>query len=123
MIRVDANIILRFLLRDNEDMFLISKEVLKQNVIISNEVLAEVVYVLEKTYAIKRDTVFDRLYNLVNFENIKNYDKKFVLKAFEIYNNTKLDFVDCLLCAYSEMDEVKTFDKKLLKCIDNLQKK
>ncbi len=30
-----------------------------------------------------------------------------------------LDFVDCLLCAYSRDDTIKTFDKRLLKCIKN----
>ncbi len=123
MLRIDANIILRFLIGDNKEMLEISKDILKQNVYISNEVLAEVVYVLEKFYKIQRDIVFDRLYSLMSLENIFNFDKRFVLKALEIYNNNKLDFVDCLLCAYSEIDEIKTFDKKLLKCIDNKQKK
>ena len=122
MIRIDANIILRFLIGDNEEMFEISKNILKNKVFLANEVLAEVVYVLEKVYKVNRDIIFDRLYSLMSLDNILNFDKQFVLKALEIYNNKKLDFVDCLLCAYSEVDEIKTFDKKLLKCIDNKTK-
>ena len=122
MVRVDANIVLRFLLADNEEMFKKSKEILKNNVYISNEILAEVIYVLEKFYKIDRNIIFDRLYKLIMLKNVFNFDKQFVLKALEIYNEIKLDFVDCLLCAYSEVDEIKTFDKKLIKCIDKNKK-
>ena len=118
MTRIDANIILRFLLADNEDMFKISKEIMREQVYLSNEVVAEIIYVLEKVYKFDRKIIFDRLYGIMNLTNIFNFDKRFVLKALEIYKTTKLDFVDCLLCAYSEIDEIKTFDKKLLKCID-----
>ncbi len=123
MLRIDANIILRFLLADNEKMFEVSKKILYQNVYLANEVLAEVVYVLEKFYKFKREVIFDRLYRLLNEKNIFNFDKQFVLKALEIYKDTKLDFVDCLLCAYGEIDEIATFDKKLQKCIDKNKKK
>ena len=123
MIRVDANIILRFLLADNESMFNISKDIMHQNVYLSNEVIAEVIYVLEKFYKFERQIICDKLNKLINEKNIFNFDKQFVLEALEIYGEVKLDFVDCLLCAYSEVDEIKTFDKKLLKCIDKKQKK
>jgi len=123
MTRIDANVILRFLLADNEEMFKISKEIMNKNIYISNEVLAEVIYVLEKFYKFKREIIFDKLYKLIGLKNIFNYDKQFLLKALEIYGTSNLDFVDCLLCAFSEIDDIVTFDKKLLKCIDKNKKK
>ena len=123
MTRIDANVILRFLLADNEEMFKISKEIMNKNIYISNEVLAEVIYVLEKFYKFKREIIFDKLYKLIGLKDIFNYDKQFLLKALEIYGISNLDFVDCLLCAFSEIDDIVTFDKKLLKCIDKNKKK
>jgi predicted nucleic-acid-binding protein len=123
MTRIDANVILRFLLADNEEMFKISKEIMHENIYISNEVSAEVIYVLEKFYKFKRGIIFDKLYKLIGLKNIFNYDKQFLLKALEIYGTSNLDFVDCLLCAFSEIDDIVTFDKKLLKCIDKNKKK
>jgi len=120
MIRIDANIVLRFLLADNDEMFEISKEIMKKNIYLSNEIIAEIIYVLEKVYKYERETIFDRVY--MNLKNVFNLDKQFVLKALEIYETQNLDFVDCLLCSYSEIDEIKTFDKKLLKCIDKNKK-
>jgi len=88
MIILDANYILRFLLNDIEEMYEISKQIIKNNkCLILNEVIAEVVFVL--------------------------------LEALKIFENKRsLDFVDCILCAKSEFYKIKTFDKKLNKCIE-----
>jgi len=124
MIRIDANIVLRFFMKDVLNQALEAKEVLEnENVLLTNEVIAEIIYVLEKVYKKERNNIYYALYKLIIQPNIFNFDKQFVLKALEIYNSSNLDFVDCLLCAYSEVDEIKTFDKKLLKCIDKNKKK
>jgi predicted nucleic-acid-binding protein len=100
MVRIDANIVLRFFLKDNEEMFKTAYEILNGDVYLSNEVIAEIIYVLGKFYGFNRDVVFDRMFKLINERNILNFDKQYVLKALKIYKETKLDFVDCLLCAY-----------------------
>ena len=124
MIRIDANIVLRFFIKDILDQALQAKRILEnENVFLANEVIAEIIYVLEKVYKKERNDIYYALYKLIIQRNIFNFDKQFVLKALEIYNSSNLDFVDCLLCAYSEVDEIKTFDKKLLKCIDKNKKK
>ena len=104
-------------------MFEVANKIMHKNVYLSNEVMAEIIYVLEKYYKFKRKIIFEKIYSLMNADNVFNFDKQFVLKALEIYNDSRLDFVDCLLCAYSEIDEIATFDKKLLKCIDKNKKK
>jgi len=92
MILLDANYILRYLLQDHEEMFLIAKETIHNNgCMVLNEVVAEVVYVLQKVYSD-------------------------VLLALQYYQERNIDFVDGYLCALKDEYEVKTFDKKLLKC-------
>ena len=118
MIRLDSNYILRYLVNDNLEMAAIAEKViLNQDVFIANEVLAEVVYVLDGVYGLSRDEISFGLLELMDSNNIRTQDKYIVLQALKIFNEKKLDFVDCLLCAYSAMDEVLTFDKKLMKCI------
>jgi len=73
-------------------------------------------------YEFSRDEVSDALIELTEFDNLFFERKIFLRKALELFKSTKLDFVDCLLCAYSEVDEIKTFDKKLIKCIDKNKK-
>jgi predicted nucleic-acid-binding protein len=124
MIRIDANVVLRFFIKDILDQAFQAKNILEnENVLITNEVIAEIIYVLEKVYKKERDYIYYALYKLIIQRNILNFDKRFVLKALEIYKDTKLDFVDCLLCAYGEVDEIVTFDKKLIKCVDKIKKK
>ena len=118
MTRLDTNYILRYLLSDNEKMATVAEAVIMhQKVFIANEVMAEVVYVLEGLYALSRGEIAKVLKALLKETNIEATDKYMLLRGLEIYSQKKLDFVDCLLCAYSEIDEVLTFDKKLQKCI------
>ena len=79
--------------------------------------LAEVVYVLHGVYGYEREQISSVLLELMKFDNIDTSDKAIVLNAFKIYAKKKLDFVDCLLCAYATIDEILTFDKKLIKCV------
>jgi len=120
MIRVDTNYIIRYLVNDNIEMADIAEEILTiKNVFISNEVLAEVVYVLFGVYKISKADIANQLLELIEFDNVSVSNIKIIKKAFELFKTKNLDFVDSLLCAYSTQDEIVTFDKKLNKCIAN----
>lgn len=46
------------------------------------------------------------------------FDKAVIIESLAIFGDKNLDFVDCILCAQSTKYTIKTFDKKLLKCIE-----
>ena len=120
MIRLDTNYIVRYLTNDNIEMAEIAEDIiLNKNPYISNEVLAEVVYVLVGVYSIPKNDVADMLIQLISFSNIQIENKNIVINALKIFQTKNLDFVDCILCSYSTIDTIKTFDKKLNKCIEN----
>lgn len=120
---VDANVILRYLLEDDEKFFEKAESIfdealnLKVEILLKEVVIAEVVYVLEKFYKVDRKEISQTLRNLITLRGIKTENKNFILKALEIYSYKNLDFVDCILCAMSEQYDIETFDKKLNKCI------
>ena len=121
MVIVDANVILRYLLNDVKDLAIKGKHILENlHVFIPNEIVAEVVYVLQKFYEVPRNEISSRIIELVKFKNIDMSNKAVIIKSLDIYKSKKIDFVDCILCAYNKVDaiEIKTFDKELLKCID-----
>ena len=121
MIFLDANYILRFLLKDNIEMYEISKETITNNdCFILNEVLAEVVFVLLKVYNISKIDIAKTLIEFLNYDNIIMDDKENIIFSLEIFKNKNLDFVDCILCAKSKDYIIKTFDKKLHKCITSI---
>jgi predicted nucleic-acid-binding protein len=117
---VDANIILRYLLDDHPELSPKAAEILEhQTVNLPIEVACEVVYVLQKVYAVDREEIRQQLGNLLN-ENLVEMEKPAVfLNALECYSTSTFDFVDTLLWAYHavEKQEVFTFDNKLHKFI------
>lgn len=120
MIRVDANYILRYLLNDNPEMANIAEQLfLNERLFIANEILAEVVYVLLGVYEVSKIDIADKLINLISCDTIFTDNELIIIEALTLFKNQKLDFVDCLLCSYSQIDEIKTFDKKLNRCIQN----
>ena len=120
MIRVDANYILRYLLNDNIEMANIAEQLfLTTQVFIANEILAEVVYVLLGVYKIAKIDIADKLIDLISADTILTDNKAIIIEALTIFKNQNLDFVDCLLCSYSQIDEIKSFDNKLNRYIKN----
>jgi predicted nucleic-acid-binding protein len=120
MIRIDTNYIIRYLVNDNLEMADIAEEILTtKNVFISNEILAEVVYVLLGVYKISKDDIANQILELIDFQNISVSNSKIIRESLQLFKIKNLDFVDCLLCAYASQDEIVTFDKKLNKCILN----
>lgn len=124
MIRVDANYILRYLLNDNPEMANIAEQLfLNEQTFIANEILAEVVYVLFGVYDIAKIDIADKLTDLIGAETILTDNKAIIIEALTIFKTQNLDFVDCLLCSYSQIDEIKSFDKKLNRYIQNKNNK
>lgn len=121
MILLDANYILRFLLKDNLEMYEISKEcIINNDCTITSEVLAEVVFVLLKVYKAEKQDISKSLIDILKYDSIIMNDKNTIIKSLEIFKIKNLDFVDCVLCAKSKQYTIKTFDKKLNKCIENI---
>ncbi|CQR72122.1 tRNA(fMet)-specific endonuclease VapC [Sporomusa ovata DSM 2662] len=116
---VDANVILRYLLNDEEELATRAADILENNFVhIPNEVLVEVVYVLEKVYKIERTDIFDAIIELLSYDNIEA-EKDVIAAALDLYKTRKFDVVDTILYAYHKISDhtIYTFDQKLEKYI------
>ena len=112
-ILVDTNVVLRYLLRDNEVQSQIAKVLIQSGARLLPEVLMETSHVLRTFYGIDRPNIAKQLLTVLNWVELENKDV--MIRAVEIFAETKLDFVDCILAAYHELKGcvVFTFDKKL----------
>ena len=119
MIVLDANYILRFLLEDNKKMFEEAKLIIsQQHCLILNEVIAEVVYVLNGVYEMPKTIIAQTLSQFISLENLTMHESKLVLiEALDFYQSKNIDFIDCYLCALRDKYQIKSFDKKLNKCL------
>jgi len=120
---IDANVILIYLLRNNEGFYERSANLLddiflgKKKILILHSVLAEVAYVLQKFYKIDNKEIEKFLTEFLGMETIKAHDKEVVLEALKIFGSKKLDFMGCILCAYSKDHVIIAFDGKVNDCI------
>lgn len=116
----DANIILRYILNDHEQLSAKAAEIIENNTItLPIEVACEIVFVLQKVYQVERDKIQGVLSELITEDLVCLEKPELLLKALDCYGETKFDFVDCLLWAYHDVERksIFTFDRKLEKYI------
>jgi predicted nucleic-acid-binding protein len=113
---IDTNVILRYLLNDHNELSSKATIMIETNeVLLPNEVIAEVVYVLQKVYLINNQEISHTLLALISFENIKVEDFDLLKEAFRLFSIRKFDFVDTILYAHHKVrgHDIMTFDKKV----------
>ena len=120
MPKIDANIVLRYLMNDHAERSLKAKEIIDQNIVeVPIEILCEVVFVLKGHYGIDRQNISSKLKYFFDQTQCTLPHQDAVLRGLEYYGQKSLDFVDCILAGYAdvEKDEIFTFDDKLQKLI------
>ncbi|MBD2844550.1 PIN domain-containing protein [Paenibacillus sp. IB182496] len=91
---LDANIILRYLLQDAEPFIEQATEKMERFVIyIPNEVLAEVVYVLEKVYQVERTKICSVLQGLISYKNISTHDYAVLFESLQVYAEINIEWM------------------------------
>lgn len=112
-ILIDTNVLLRYLLDDIEEMALIAEHLIDGGAWTTPEVLAEITYVLESVYDLPRADIHAALCIIANLVELRPCEA--TLSAIKEYGETKLDFVDCMMTAYSRAcgERVFTFDKEI----------
>ena len=125
MVLVDTNYIIRYFSKEPNEQYQKSKEFFedlargKIKAIISEGVLMECFFVLNKVYKYSRDEVIEMLITIMSFKNVVNEDKHILLQALEILKAKNIDFIDALLCAKSKTlgYKILSFDKDIEKCL------
>jgi predicted nucleic acid-binding protein len=115
---VDTNILVRHLTGDPADMAARSTAYLRSafELLLTDLVAAETVYVLESFYRAPRDQVAGALRSLIAFDSIVCVDPALLLRAAEIYELERLDFAEAYLAACAEstgVGVVVSFDRSI----------
>jgi predicted nucleic-acid-binding protein len=80
---IDANVILRYLRDDIPEQTNLAEDiVLNNHIFLPVDVLAEVVYVLEKEYKYTRKEIFSPLVNFISLNNIHSHNKSVIYYSF-----------------------------------------
>ena len=118
---LDANAVLRYVLNDVPEQSAVVREAVLAGAQIVPEALCECVYVLTGSYYSFSRQEASRALSLV-LEDIGCEHLAAMRRALDLFSQTRLDFVDCVLAARSEVDgaRILTFDKRLARLIDQL---
>lgn len=111
---LDANIILRYLLNDNEKLADEAEKIIRGGTAqVTIEVIAEVVYVLKGVYSIERETIKSSLVDFLS--EVQTAEPEVMNLGLKTYSEHNLDFVDCILYAYNR---VKGYFKAPCQCLN-----
>jgi predicted nucleic-acid-binding protein len=117
---IDANVVLRYILSDHEELSETARQVIdKQTVEIPIEVLCEVVFVLSSVYHASHEAIGTELIGFFEKTPCVLPHREAVLRGLDLFSKKNLDFVDCILAGYcnAENAEIYTFDKQLQKLL------
>ncbi len=117
MISLDTNVVLRFLLEDGPAQTQKAAELIENNTVyVTDVVLIEAVYVLEKVYKLSRKDICELVDGFLGFSNVV-HNPRFLLDTLAFYKtHTPLTIVDCYASeeAKSFGNTLVTLDKQLV---------
>jgi predicted nucleic acid-binding protein len=115
---VDTNVLVRHLTGDPPDLASRATAYLRdaQELFLADLVVAETVFVLESFYKASRVEIARALRSLVAFDPIVCVDSALLLRAIEVYETDRIDFVEAYLVACAEstgVGSVASFDRAI----------
>lgn len=115
---LDTNIIVRHLTGDPPEMAARATAYLQAeaNLLLTDLVAAETVYVLESFYETPREQIAQAVRSLVAFDSVVCVDPALLLRAIEVYEMDRVDFAEAYLVASAEssgVGRIASFDRSL----------
>ena len=99
----DTNILIRYLMRDDEALYLRAKEFFDKvkegstKAVILESVIVECVYILTKIYNAPRNKAAQSLIDILHYKGIANLDRTELIRALTLFYERNIDIVDCIL--------------------------
>lgn len=124
MIGIDANVLVRLLVRDDEAQFERARKLIKraagrsESVFISQLVLLETEWVLRSRYGVAKAAMIAALSALLEAHELLFEDEPSVEEALFVWKDSTAEFADCLINAHHRAlgcRATATFDSKALK--------
>jgi len=121
-VMLDTNAVLRFIADDDKEKSAkVTNLINAADCIVTIEVIAEAVYNLEKYYDHSRQLIADEIKDFIGIKESFVIEENVILYGCNIYASTRLDFIDCLLVGYANVNDYQifTFDVELEKKLEH----
>ncbi|MGA2529089.1 MAG: PIN domain-containing protein [Acidimicrobiales bacterium] len=115
---VDTNVIIRHLTGDPAEMATKATSYFRTEteLLVTDLVVAETVYVLESFYETPREQVAVALRSLIALAAVETVDSALLLRALEVYEIDRIDFAEAYLVASAEstgVNRIASFDRSI----------
>lgn len=115
---VDTNLLVRHLTGDPAEMAARASAYLQveTDLLLTDLVVAETVYVLESFYEAPREQVAEAIRSILAFDSVVSVDPALLLRAVAIYETDRIDFAEAYLVACAEttgINRVASFDQSI----------
>ncbi len=119
---LDTNILIRFFTQDNKVMAerveVLFKNAKRNELIIPDVILAEMVWVLESFYELPKIEIIEKIQALLSLDVVQ-INRRIIRKTIEYYENHNISYTDAYLLGFSSVEikqgNVYSFDKGLQK--------
>jgi predicted nucleic-acid-binding protein len=124
MLGIDTNVLVRFLVRDDEAQFEKARKLIKREVaagsgvFVNQLVLLETEWVLRSRYSLAKNLIIQAISGLLDASDVRFEDEPAVEEALFIWKDSAADFADCLIGAKNRRlgcRATATFDMKASK--------
>lgn len=121
MIGIDTNILVRILVKDNEEQANLVLDFIKQNtspIVINSIIFCELVWVLESCYNYSKEEIVEGLLHVLKIKQFLIPEKEIIKQSLNLYRQTKIDFSDVLIGYKNKLENCHytiTFDKQAAK--------
>ena len=124
MLGIDTNILVRFLVRDNDIQFEKARKLIKREVaagrrvFVNQLVLMEAEWVLRSRYVVPKHQIIEAISGLLSATDVQFEDERVIEEALFIWKDSTADFADCLIGAKNRRlgcRATATFDVKASK--------
>lgn len=119
---IDTNILIRYLVRDDEEQFQkvigLFTKYREVNLIINLPVVMETCWVLASSYNYSKKELIETFRQLINTEGLNVQSDTIIDQALTEYERSNADFEDCLIAVKNNLtnhNPTFTFDKKASK--------
>ena len=121
MLGIDTNVLVRFLVRDDEAQFEKARKLIKREVaagrrvFVNQLVLMETEWVLRSRYVVSKSQIIEAVSGLLNATDVQIEDEPAIEEALFIWKDSIADFADCLIGAKNHRMGCRataTFDAK-----------
>lgn len=116
---VDSNVVIRFLTKDDPKKAescrkLIEKELGSDNLLLSDLAIAEIIWVLESVYKLKKDEIKEKTEAILNSKGLNFQNKNLLSEAIIVYSTYNVDFIDAyqaVLMQHADINTIYSYDR------------